>query len=247
MNVTMKLKPLHTLLLTMTIALMLGSGAQAQTNIDSFNFNELTTTPATGGQVGPYTNTGDVKAGTLTTGGVTAPANVTAFAGTAVNARPNDQPGAALAIQNGASGANNGSYLQLMTSTVGFSNLAITYATQRTSTGFSTQTLSYSTDAGTSFTTFGSVTPPAAFAPQTFDLSSITALNNNANVVFRLTFTGGSTTATTGNNRIDNFQLSTTPAPPGLASLLIGVCVSGWKARRRKRQAAEDVTADAAA
>lgn len=34
-----------------------------------------------------------------------------------------------------------------------------------------------------------------------------------------------------------------TPAPPGLISLLIGICVSGWKARRRKQQAAEDVTA----
>lgn len=248
MNFRMKCKTLY-LLLTVGVALTLGGRTWAQSNIDSFNFNELVS--GTSSNTGPYTNTGSVGNGILTTVAA-APTSVTNFIGTTVNRRNTDVAGQALAIQNAASNANNGSYLQLMTSTLGFTNLNISYATQRTTAGFTTQTLSYSIDGGTNFIASGSVTPPTAtsqtlvFDTRTFDLSSITALNNNSNVIFRLTFTGATTG--TGNNRIDNFQLNgdVTPAPPGLASLLIGLCVSGWKARRRKRQAAQEVAAEAA-
>jgi hypothetical protein len=135
-----------------------------------------------------------------------------------------------------ASNWNVGDYFQFSISTVGFSNLFLTFATERSNTGPVSMQLSYSTDGGVNFSLAGSPFGPsqAAFSTSTynaafvstFDLSSINALNNNANVVFRLAATvAGSSTA--GTARVDDFILSsggpiTVPEPATVGVLFAG-------------------------
>src|SRR5262249_21213733 len=78
-------------------------------------------------------------------------------------------------------------------------------------TGFNSDQLSYSTD-GTAFTNFGSAyTPAGSFALQSFDLSTITQLDNQATAFLKITF--GGATGTSGNNRLDNVQINGTLIP----------------------------------
>ncbi len=140
--------------------------------------------------------------------GVTNP-EVTAFGGTAINAgagfSTTTSGAAALALANSSA---NGKSIVFKVNMTGLANLAVSYATQSTATGFNTQTWEYSTD-GTAWSSLGSVTPiPAAFAAQT--LSPTAGLNNAATAYVRLTVTGAGSTA--GNNRFDNIQFNT-PGP----------------------------------
>lgn len=238
MNFRMKCKLLHTLLLIVGIVVMLGRGAHAQTILDYFSFN-TSQSQDTGIKTGILSNTfasGDVFLGSN---------------GSATNKQSGYTAGSALYLVGGAKTGsvypNNGKYLQLQTSSSGYMGLKLSFAVERTSTGFTSNQVSYSTD-GTNFTNFGTAyTPADSYSSgnglQSFDFTSINELNNKTtSIYFRITFDGA--TAANGANHLDNLLLtaSETPAPPGLVSLLIGLCVSGWKARRRKRQAAEDVT-----
>lgn len=167
----------------------------------------------------------------------------------------------------GGTGGNNGGTLSLTTSTVGFSGISVSLAAQATGSGFSRDTFAYSTDGGTSFTDFApttgpaggttsgtTFTPPASFsataagAPAgtsgltTFDLRSITALDNNANVVFRFTLNGA--TSSSGNIRIDNLAVTAVPEPTTIAMLLMGLGgVAGSKLKKKRKDS--DESADA--
>lgn len=111
----------------------------------------------------------------------------------------------ALALVN--SSANN-KKLVFSFDMLGYTDLVVSYATQKTSTGFSSQLWEYSLN-GTSWTAVQSVnTMTTSFSTQT--LSTISALNNQSNVFLRLTVSGAS--ATNGNNRLDNIQLNATPS-----------------------------------
>lgn len=113
----------------------------------------------------------------------------------------------------------------------GMKDVILTYATQRTNTGFNSNQFAYSTD-GVSFTNFGAAYNPAtSFALQTFDLSAISSLDKDSSVFFRVTF-GGATTSS-GNNRIDNIQVNATPVPETSAALLGALGVLGMLRRRR--------------
>src|SRR6185436_9385209 len=95
-------------------------------------------------------------------------------------------------------------------STLGFSNIIVSFATQGTSTGFNSNQFQYSLD-GLNFIDFGSpYVPLSAFGsvPVVFTLSSILGLNNNPNAAFRILFNGAS--SATGTNRIDNFVIEGT-------------------------------------
>ncbi|MDR3633690.1 MAG: PEP-CTERM sorting domain-containing protein [Isosphaeraceae bacterium] len=185
-------------------------------------------------------------AGTMTT---TADPNfVVSFTGTTNGAYAGDAAGAALAIQNGTSGENNGTNLTWTASTAGESNITVSFAIQATATGFNNDQFQYTTD-GTTWTNFGN-----AFAPNltsnsgfsvpaglvTFDLSSITALNGDANAGFRIVFNGGSSSSSSGNNRIDNVIVSGTavavPEPATFVMMGIGLFgVTSLGLRRRLR------------
>ena len=129
-----------------------------------------------------------------------------------------------------------GDYYQFQTSTLGVSNLGFVFDQASSSTGPRDFKVQYSTN-GTTFTDLmgGSyMVPSGSFSStgysslftQTFDLTGITDLNNQASVYFRLTndsttAINGGTVASTGTSRVDtvtiynNFEFEP-PAPPEL-------------------------------
>ena len=176
--------------------------------------------------------------GTLTT--TINAANVSFAAGTTNNAVTGDIAGQALSLQGGTGTANNGRNITFNVSTLGFSNIVVSFATQGTSTGFNSNQFQYSLD-GVSFIDFGSPYVPAtAFGavPLVFSLAAIVGLNDNPNAAFRIVVNGA--TSSTGNNRIDNIvvegtgiESETIPEPTSVLLLLSGL--GGlYKIRRRK-------------
>jgi hypothetical protein len=110
----------------------------------------------------------------------------------------------------------------------GFDSIGISFAVQRTSTGFNNNQFMFSVDAGESWINFGNAfNPGASFAAQSFDLSGIPGLINNPDAGFRIVF-GGATSAS-GNNRIDNLIVSgsavPTPVPESSTILLMSIGV----------------------
>jgi hypothetical protein len=182
----------------------------------------------------------DHGSGTLTTTINTA--NISFAAGTTNNARQGDIAGQALSLQGGTGTANNGRNITLNVSTVGFSNIVVSFATQGTSTGFNSNQFQYSLD-GVSFINFGSPFAPAtAFGavPVVFSLAAIAGLNNNPNAAFRIVFNGA--TSSTGNNRIDNIVVEGTtidtaevPEPTSVMMLLSGLAGIYKAAKRHKK------------
>ncbi|MEI6239396.1 MAG: autotransporter-associated beta strand repeat-containing protein [Planctomycetia bacterium] len=162
---------------------------------------------------------------------------LSAFGGSAVNAGPGfstvTTSPAALALVSGSTTAGgfsaNGKSAVFAIDMTGKQDLAISYATQRTSTGFTTEDWSYSTD-GTNWVTLQSISGtaiPTSFGAVT--LSTITGLNNVANAYVRLTVSG----ATNGgsNIRLDNIQFNTvaggTATGPVVATATLGSGVAG--------------------
>lgn len=147
--------------------------------------------------------------------GVTATASstqaFTTFGGTATAAGAftnNATAGQALAMAD--SSGTNTKYFQFDIGGVStFSKYKIYFQTQRSGTGATTATVAYSSTgcAGT-FTNFGTTqTVATAFAtstPTVIDLSAVSALDNQANVCFRVLAGGASGTGTL---RLDNFQI----------------------------------------
>ncbi len=147
--------------------------------------------------------------------------------GSTTNARFGDSAGQALTLQGGTSNANNGRFIELAVSTVGYGNIVISFATQATGTGFNNNQLQYSLD-GVNFVAFGApYAPPATFGLVIFDLSAITGLNENPNAAFRIVFNGASSAS--GNNRIDNLVVEgkSTAVPEPATVLLLGLGLSG--------------------
>ncbi len=110
-------------------------------------------------------------------------------------------------------------------------DVIVSYATQKTNTGFNSNQFSYSTD-GIGYTSVGSVYDlTTSFALKTFNLSSYSVLDNDSTVYFRITFNGATSNA--GNNRIDNIQINATAVPETSAALLGALGVLGLLRRRR--------------
>ena len=171
---------------------------------------------------------------------------INAFGGTALNATGSmstvTTSPAALAIVGGAASVPagtfgaNGKAMVFKFSMTGLSNLAVSYAVQRTASGFATQQWDYSTD-GTTWSSAATITGiQASFAAGATPANVVTSLgvasglDNAANAYMRVTFTGA--TSSTGNNRMDNFQFNATALPAPGAIALIGL--AGLISRRRR-------------
>ena len=147
-----------------------------------------------------------------------------------------------------------GDYYQFQTSTTGYADVMLSWDQTSSSTGPRDFKLSYSTN-GTAFTDFGSYSVLVNGTPNTawtsginnapfnyaYDLSAVTALDNQASVYFRLTdastvSANAGTVAAAGTDRVDNFTVIATPVPEAdtYALLLAGLGLVGVLARRRK-------------
>ena len=136
--------------------------------------------------------------------------NVGNASGSTVNSNGDDPAGRALRL---SSSANNGNSLTWNISTAGFDSIGISFAIQRTSTGFNGNQFFYSIDSGDFWTSFGDIfNPDLSFSLQSFDLSGIPGIGNNPNASFRILFDGASSSS--GNNRIDNLVVSGNPILP---------------------------------
>lgn len=203
-----------------------------------WNFNDLSTTNSVPSNANQTSYTPTVGSASLTLvgwssrAGTSSPHGISNFGGSSINSISPDPAGQSLALQasNASTGTpNNGASLVLSFATVDLEDVVLTFATQKTSTGFASNQLAYSTD-GTNYTDFGATYNPAtSFGLQTFDLSSITALDDQATAFIRITFNGA--TGNSGNNRIDNLQITAVPEPA--AALLGGIGLLGLLRRRR--------------
>ena len=171
--------------------------------------------------------------GTLTT--TSNPANIMFLTGTTFNASMGDPAGLALAILAGPNLVNNGVILELHVNTAGFQNVHITWAWQRSDTGFNDDVIQESFD-GTTFQGFGFAAIQTDFFGG-FDGSGAGSLfNNNPNFAFRITLNGA--TSETGNIRFDNIVVTGTqivPEPATMLMLSMGLAGAAAEVRRRRR------------
>jgi hypothetical protein len=156
-----------------------------------------------------------------------------------------------------------GDYYQFSTSTVGDSSISLAFDQTSSSTGPKDFELEYSTN-GTTFTNISQYavlsngSPNAAWTASsnnpaytfTNSLSSISALDNQANVYFRLvdldtTSAGGGTVGTAGTDRVDNVVISGIAAPVPLPAglWLFGSGLAGLAAAKRRRSGEPRVAA----
>ncbi len=229
------------------VGLAAGSPSANAGLIAAWNFNNSTaSTNSLANTANLFTATGGTMAATATMSTTFNPTSITAFTGSGTNLQPGDSIGNGLALQGGPNGGgstapNNGQSLTFGASTVGQTAIVVSFASQRTTTGFNNDQFQYSLD-GVTFINFNaaynpvtSYTAPAGL--QTFDLSGITGLANDANAAFRIIFNGATSGA--GNNRIDNLTISGTtpnavPEPASLAMVGLGLTAAMLVAHRRR-------------
>lgn len=130
---------------------------------------------------------------------------IQSFAGSTINAQTGVISGGSLAPQGGLDTSNNGMHINLQVNLSNYQNPVLSYARQRTSTGFNRHTISYSTDGVNFIVHEVDSNVPTSFAAKTISFSGISALANAASVTFRITLNGAS--ALNGNSRFDNFTL----------------------------------------
>jgi PEP-CTERM motif len=220
---------------------ILTAQAQAQTNIVFYSFNVSPQAPVTtaagtnalitaniGSSISQFSNSS--TSGSLS--------NLTILS--SVGGNPNNRGFVAgnSISQNGWNG--NNSYFQFTLDATGYQNLVLEWTGNVSSTGPATNGLWYSTDGGSTFTLFSTFRAPdnaVTVGIETQDLSSVTALNNDALDVFRIYGTNvvGGAIGASGTEKIDNFSIDAIAVPEPSTMLLVGAGVLGMFAIRRRR------------
>jgi hypothetical protein len=170
--------------------------------------------------------------GTLTTTAT----NIIFLSGTTFNASIGDPAGLALTISGGANLQNNGSVLELHVSTLGFENVTVSWAWQRSDTGFNDDVVQESSD-GTTFQGFSfSAIQTNFFGGVHISYGAGSAFNNNPFFAIRITLSDA--ISETGNIRFDNIVVTGTqivPEPATMALLSAGLAGVAAEVRRRRR------------
>jgi hypothetical protein len=243
-------------ILTVAFTCLVVVGAQAQSLIAGWDF-QTTTTGGTALNASnaeqPTVLNANFGSGTLYLNGAegssswvsssTSARELNSFAGTAINAGDGFSTvttgAAALAFVNSTA---NGNFAVFRFSMDGFTDLSISLAAQRTTTGFSEQVWEWSLD-GLSYNPIGTFiagTDPGnirdSFANTgVLSFVGITGLNNAPDAFVRVTFNGASAAA--GNNRVDNIQFNAVPEPSTYALLVLaGAGLGAHIIRRRRRR-----------
>lgn len=158
-------------------------------------------------------------------------ANAVSFGGTTYNGIDGEVAGGSFVPQGGEENVNNGGHFELIAPTTGYEGISLSYASRRTTTGFSTHEILYSTN-GTDFISKEIVDISAytnnwvAGQIVTIDFSGIPAANDNPNFKIKVVLNGASTA--TGNNRFDNILIDGTAATGGtLDSPVVSIVHSG--------------------
>lgn len=146
-----------------------------------------------------------------TTGGTN---QVSAFGGTTSNAATgfstNTGGPSALALVSATSNSANGQSIVFRFSMANRKDLAVSYASRGSASGFTSHTWSYSTNAS-NWTEMSVQTGRNNTNFTTISLPVITNVDGASNVFLRMTVAGA--TASTGNNRLDNIQIAASAAP----------------------------------
>ena len=198
------------------------ASAQAQTEVIAYwaqNDNDLPG-GGFGFQPGDFPQAADIGVGSLSlanfddetivnANGDTVYRWIQSFGGTPINAQSGFPGGGSLSPQGAPGNANNGMEILISVSTAGYEDIVLSWAQQRSGTGFTSTAVAWSADGGSSFTNFGDTSVGTSFALTSLDFSEVEALNDNPDIVFRLTLDGAS--GQTGNSRYDNITVVGTP------------------------------------
>lgn len=187
------------------LALGFGTSAYAQAEVLAYwNFNNPND-PSPPAFTFPLA--ADTGSGTLTSNFEAT--NVQSFGGSTVNALDGVPAGGDLALQGGTDTVNNGRFLKLQTSTVGKDNLTLTFSARRSGSGFNSVLVEVSPDDAsyTAVTTLTDSNIGGSHALQSVTLPA--SAENLGSLYVRLTMDGA--TGSTGNVRIDNLTVLSTP------------------------------------
>lgn len=211
--------PYHTSLFLTVVLIALATFPAHAATVAYWNFNDLniSTSSAPGLGGAPTSIEANTGSGTLSLSSWDGTLND--YAGTSLNTLNSDPADTSLSLI--ASSDGNGSHIVFAFSMTGLIDPILTFATQGTSTGFNSNQVAYSTD-GSSYTNFSSsYTPNTSYSIETFDFSSINSLDNASTVYLRINFDGA--TSTSGNNRIDNVQITAIPEASTLLLLSLSL------------------------
>jgi hypothetical protein len=117
-----------------------------------------------------------------------------------------------------------------------YQDMTLSFAVKSIAGGFNSVTVQYSTNAGGSWTTFGTAGITTDGTPQVKSFAVPVAANNAPDLAFRFFFTGGTgTRELIRYTQFDNIQLTGTivPEPATVAGGLLGVLGLCWLQRRR--------------
>jgi hypothetical protein len=159
--------------------------------------------------------------------------NVDSFSGTLDNdLAPTGVAGGSFSFIGDTS---NGSQSIFSVPTTNYEDINVSWSQRGTGTGFNSRVFEYSSDGGANWTDIGAFNHTDAtaasagalgstFKTVSLDFSSVSALEDNPNVMFRITYNGASSGS--GNNRWDNFYVQGTFVPEPTSAVLM--CLAGF-------------------